>query len=196
MAINKVIYGNNTLIDLTDTTATAEDVVSGKTFYKNDGTKETGILSNSGSYTLLATEEYQVTTTSSGVSQVAYLNIGTEGITKDKILYVRIRDKAGKRPGYFLGTDCFYINHRKANGSSTSINTAGKILLRYSDSSQYGIYCFGTNGYGVFPSALEQDGRLQICTAYDSFYSLKVDGTYKVDVYLLDFPDGVSPFDI
>lgn len=196
MAINKVIYGNNTLIDLTDTTATAEDVVSGKTFYKNDGTKETGILSNSGSYTLLATEEYQVKTTSSGVSQIAYINIGTEGITKDKILYVRIRDKAGKRPGYFLGTDSFYINHRKANGSSTSTNSAGKILLRYSDSNQYGIYCFGSSGYGVFPGSLEQDGRLEICSAYDSFYSLKVDGTYKVDVYLLDFPDGVSPFDI
>lgn len=42
MAINKVIYGNNTLIDISDTTADTNDVVSGKVFHKNDGTNATG----------------------------------------------------------------------------------------------------------------------------------------------------------
>jgi hypothetical protein len=42
MAINKVVYGNNTLIDISDTTITEGDVESGKTFYKNDGTQATG----------------------------------------------------------------------------------------------------------------------------------------------------------
>lgn len=42
MAINKVIYGNNTLIDISDTTAVASDVEEGKDFYLNDGTKATG----------------------------------------------------------------------------------------------------------------------------------------------------------
>lgn len=42
MAINKVIYGGNTLIDITDTTATAADVAYGEYFYGNDGIKYTG----------------------------------------------------------------------------------------------------------------------------------------------------------
>lgn len=42
MAINKVEYGNTTLIDITDTTATAGDVADGKDFYLANGTKATG----------------------------------------------------------------------------------------------------------------------------------------------------------
>ena len=42
MAINKVIYGGNTLIDLTDTSAVASDVLSGKYFYGRDGVKTVG----------------------------------------------------------------------------------------------------------------------------------------------------------
>lgn len=42
MAINKVIYGGNTLIDLTDTSAVATDVLSGKYFYGRDGVKTEG----------------------------------------------------------------------------------------------------------------------------------------------------------
>lgn len=48
MAINKVKYGNTTLIDLTDMTAIASDVASGKTFYGKDGVKTTGIATGSG----------------------------------------------------------------------------------------------------------------------------------------------------
>lgn len=42
MAINKVIYGGVTLIDITDTTAVAADVQSGMYFYGNDGVKTAG----------------------------------------------------------------------------------------------------------------------------------------------------------
>lgn len=44
MAINKVIYDNTTLIDLTSDTATADDVVSGKTFHSRTGTVTTGTI--------------------------------------------------------------------------------------------------------------------------------------------------------
>ena len=42
MAINKVIYGGNTLIDISDTNAEASDVASGKYFYGKDGVKTQG----------------------------------------------------------------------------------------------------------------------------------------------------------
>lgn len=40
--INKVIYGGNTLIDLSGDTVTAADVQSGKTFHLKDGSTTTG----------------------------------------------------------------------------------------------------------------------------------------------------------
>lgn len=42
MAINKVVYGNETLIDLTPTTAEAEDVIEGKVFMNKSGVLTTG----------------------------------------------------------------------------------------------------------------------------------------------------------
>jgi len=42
MAYNKIIYDGNTLIDLTDTTAIAENVLKEKRFYTADGVKTTG----------------------------------------------------------------------------------------------------------------------------------------------------------
>ena len=47
MAINIVKYGNNTLIDLTPTSATASDVASGKVFFDKSGTQTTGTASTS-----------------------------------------------------------------------------------------------------------------------------------------------------
>ena len=42
MALNKIIYKNRTLIDLTNTTAAESDVFSGKVFHKADGTTAIG----------------------------------------------------------------------------------------------------------------------------------------------------------
>nr|DAY68250.1 MAG TPA: tail protein [Caudoviricetes sp.] len=43
MAVNKVVYSGDTLMDISDTTATESSVVKGKTFYKANGAKVTGI---------------------------------------------------------------------------------------------------------------------------------------------------------
>ena len=51
---NKVVYGGNTLIDLTDATATASDVLSGKTAYGATGEKLTGTIASKSSSDLTA----------------------------------------------------------------------------------------------------------------------------------------------
>lgn len=48
MAVNKVVLGNQTIMDITDTTATANKVVSGYTAYGANGVKMTGTLDLSG----------------------------------------------------------------------------------------------------------------------------------------------------
>lgn len=42
MAVNKVVYSGDTLMDISDTTATESSVVKGKTFYKSNGVKAAG----------------------------------------------------------------------------------------------------------------------------------------------------------
>lgn len=58
MAFSKIIFNNTTLMDITDTTAAAKDVESGKYFYGADGVKTAGIFSGpefkSGQITLSA----------------------------------------------------------------------------------------------------------------------------------------------
>ena len=46
MPTNKVIYGDQTIIDITDTSATSSDVVEGNVFYAANGTRITGTLSD------------------------------------------------------------------------------------------------------------------------------------------------------
>ena len=49
--INKVVYGGNTLIDITDTTATESDVASGESFYLASGVRGVGTATYAGSAT-------------------------------------------------------------------------------------------------------------------------------------------------
>lgn len=46
MAINKVVFGNTTLIDLTGDDVTASDVLSGKIFHLPSGVISTGTMEN------------------------------------------------------------------------------------------------------------------------------------------------------
>lgn len=64
MPINKVVFGATTLIDITDTTATAADVVHGEHFYDASGSKVEGTLEVHNYYT--GTSEPATSTGSNG----------------------------------------------------------------------------------------------------------------------------------
>lgn len=88
MAINLVKYGNTTLIDLTDTTATASDVAQGKYFYTNAGVRTQGTASGGGStkniqvydgYDEVNTSTYTATDVSIKVAKTGTYNISWMG---------------------------------------------------------------------------------------------------------------------
>ena len=197
--------GNNVMHRFDDcsvVTASASDVTQGKIFVANDGTITTGTSSGGGgssAWTKVAETSYQVSTTSTSATTVATWATGHSEIwTSDKFVYVRIRDTEGKRKGYFYGTDTWFINMYPANSESVN-NTPNGILteiLAYSSSGLYKCrYGYTTTGYGVYADMFYNDGSIRIRSRYQSTYSLTIDGTYKVEVYLLDPPTGAPIFE-
>ena len=179
--------------DCSVVTAAAADVASGKVFIASDGTVTTGTSSGGGGhgYTLLGSNDFSANTTSTSNTSLGSITVAAAW-TKAKIIYVRVRDKAGKRAGYFYGSDVWFVNSNLANGSTSTFATGARAIIRYSTSSQFATYT-GT-GYGVFGYDINSSGRVRIYTRYNSTNSLTINGTYHCEVYALDWPDGVSPF--
>lgn len=186
--------------DASVTTAVASDVASGKKFLAADGTITTGTASGGGgqsSYTLIGSAEVTLTnyTTTGGRSQ-ATITVSPSAWQHAKIIYVRIRDKAGKRAGRFYGTDTYLICANEANGSTSDQTNGCSFCLRYTTSSKLEIQpTGGATRYGLFGYSIKTDGTVPIWARYNSTYTLTMDGTYKVEVYALAWPDGVNPFD-
>ena len=186
--------------DASITTATASDVASGKVFLAADGTITTGTSSGGGgssSWTKVAETSYQVSTTSTSAETVATWETGDSSIwTSDKWVYVRTRDTAGKRNGYFYGTDTFFYNVNPINDTAlTSVASAIRITKRYKDDLVYTTATNGSTGSGVYPDTIYKNGNIRIRKRYNSSSSYTVDGTYKVEVYLLDPAGGVPIFE-
>lgn len=183
--------------DASITTAAAADVASGKVFLAADGTITTGTSSGGGgssSWTKVAETSYQVSTTGTAAATVATLETGhPEIFTSDKWLYIRVRDTAGVRIGYNYGSDQFFVKTPIITGTSHNVvcrftlypNSSGVIQSNQQT---------GTSGYGVFADTVYRDGGVRIRRRYSSTYGT-VDGTYKVEVYLLDPPTGAPIFE-
>lgn len=159
----------------------------------NYASVDVNVDSGTSSWKFLGSTELTVSTTSTSATSVGTISCGSEASTKAKIIYVQVRDKAGARAGYCLGSDAFFINTNKANGSTSAFTTPAVVCHRYTTSSQYGT----TAGqYGVYGYSISSTGVVTIRRRYNSNYSLTVDGTFAVKVYALDYPDGISIFDI
>lgn len=152
------------------------------------------------SWTKVAETSYQVSTTSTSGEKVATWETGhSELWTPDKWVYVRVRDTAGKRNGYFYGTDTFFANYSfKNNPSNTGVGESLGMLRNIYSVTTDGVYGwrygYSTTGYGVYADYVYDDGRVRIQSRYNSSHSLTINGTYKIEVYLLDPPTGAPIF--
>lgn len=125
MAINKVIYGNNTLIDISDTTAEANDVASGKYFYDKSGVRTLGTGSSGGlpEFTIKGT----ITPTVSGGS-----------VTSSDLKYALTSDRTiGMIWGYMLvrgagsGTPVTVTTGLQVSPPNSAINIKGIMHTQY-----------------------------------------------------------------
>lgn len=150
------------------------------------------------SWTKVAETSYQVSTTSTSAAIVDIWATGHSEIwTSDKIVYVRIRDTAGKRAGYFYGVDAWVMNMYPKNLSIYAQSSYLVYQIWYVKSNgEYGYrYGYNTTGYGVYPDTIYNNGNIRVASRYSSVNSLTIDGTYKVEVYLLDPPTGAPIFE-
>lgn len=188
--------GTASFVDVTPTTATASDVAQGKIFYTADGTQTTGTNSGGGGseWTHIGSTELTVNTTSTSAASAGTISCGSTAADKDAIIYVRVRDKAGKRAGYHAGTDAFFMNYNKANGSTSAFSVPAVLCYRYTTSSAWA----GTVGqYGVYGYSISNSGVVTIRRRYNSNYSLTINSTFAVDVFKLAYPTGYPAiFDI
>lgn len=188
--------GTASFVDVTPTTATASDVAQGKIFYTANGTQTTGTNSGGGGseWTHIGSSEFTVSTTSTQAASVGTISCGSTAADKEAIIYVRVRDKAGKRAGHHAGTDAFFMNYNKANGSTSAFSVPAVMCYRYTTSSAWA----GTAGqYGVYGYSISNSGVVTIRRRYNSNYSLTINGTFAVDVFKLAYPTGYPAiFDI
>ena len=142
---------------------------------------------------LLASKEFDVNTSSTSESSVGTVTV-EGGWSKDFIIYAKIRDKAGKRNGYFRGSDNFVLNCYAANGTTSSPTP-----VRVCDGVDAGgNFIQSTSTYGVYLSSYakvsgKNDGTATIKAKYNSSYGT-INGTFVVEVYALSWPNGDSMF--
>lgn len=186
MADITVSYKGSTIAEVSASGTTTLET-AGK--YCEDDISVAYVQPVSTSWTKLGEQEFTVNT-----SNTAQVNVGTitvPGIyTKDQYIVVTIRDKAGKRNGYFFGTDNIFANVNAANGSTSSFSTAGRLVYAYSS----GNYLVQSGAYGVYPTYITSAGVLGIVSRYHSTYSLTINGTYVVTVWGLSFAPNTNPF--
>lgn len=144
----------------------------------------------SSSWTLVASTSYQVSTTSTSTATVATWATGDSSIwTSDKIVYVRIRDTAGKRAGYFYGSDNYF--EIVTSGYSNSSNGI-RVMFAYTTDGKYSTQTGSlASGYGVYADYVYSTGDIRIRSRYNASRSLTINGTYSVEVYLLTPPSAI-----
>lgn len=191
--VNKVVLGNETLLDLTADTATAADVAQGKTFHLASGVAAVGTASVGGSgggLELLLTYPMGAlsTTSTTAVSTGITLTVPNAGQYPLMLVDVRIDTVASKKhvatvsyvtlAGSSGGPAGATINSVARNGEFT-YRKGTRTAIDFNSMSLYGIYV---------NSATYSSGsvHMNMYMRYDAAYSGTINGTYTARVYGVD----------
>lgn len=148
------------------------------------------------SYTLIHSEEFQLTYSSTTAATATTIALGSSGWFANAVLYVKVRDKAGRRNGYFLGTDSYIMNYQAANNAASNL-TAGSGLVhsQKSDGTVNTVSGSMSSLQGLYPYSLAADGTLTMRKRYNASNTLTIDSTYIIEIYKLDYaPNQGDPY--
>lgn len=150
-------------------------------------------------WTHLAHAEYDVSTTSTSWKTVGTMSVGHKALNAAQFLYIRVRDKAGVRPGYYAGSDTLIPNMIATSYSGISMRFAPSYYAYQVEGATGWLMgaSLYTSANGITPYSFSKkyvngalDGYdIQFRAKYSSTYGT-IDGTYTVDVFSLAFPEG------
>lgn len=147
------------------------------------------------SWTLLASKEFTVSTSSTTETEVGKVELPNSNYGPEDIIWVHIRDKAGKRSGYWFGSDSILINYPR--GSINPASTDAIVTVAIFELGQCNGVSQSTSKFGIYPIKMTQeanDHEITIAAKYRASDGT-IDGTYKVDVYKLAPASGMTIFD-
>lgn len=142
-------------------------------------------FNNAFPYTFLTESEFDVNTDSTteiAVGEIPLEDFGRIATSGNVMFFIEVRDKNGKRPGYFYGTDTIIIKTGRYVTAYT-VNTSGSTLVRLS--SAYGVYVAAPTGSAA--------NKIEVKARYHATNSLTIDGSYSIKVYTLEWYDK-TPF--
>lgn len=130
-------------------------------------------------WTKLAEQDFEVSTTSTSETTVG--TIIAPGVyeifrAKQKYIYVFVRDKAGKRNGHYYGNDWYKLNNTSA-GQAVYVKSNGALD-------------YASVNYGIYPDLISSNDAITIKSKYASSFG-SLDGTFHVEVYVLEHPSEV-----
>ena len=197
--------GAQTIKGVTTSNLTADNIKQGVTVTVGDSDDADRILSVTGTYsgggggsnwTKLASQEYNVNTTSTSNTSVGNITLTLSDYNDPQtVLWIHIRDKAGLRNGYFYGSDAIFFHYQLASGNTNSLTVRPIIIYRGSSATAYS---GAASAYGVYAYRLyytSSNHYVQIYSRYNSSSTGTINGTYVCDVYKLTMPSGMTLFD-
>ena len=178
-------YNSSASKTLTDANLVSGNIKSGVSIFG-----VTGSYAGGSNWTLLATQEYTINTTGTSATSVGNVTIKLSDIQESgAVIWVHIRDKAGKRSGYYYGSDTIFMRYN----SNEYVGTKPTLSVGVNSS---GAYTATTSSYGVYPNRMYQTSTnhyVEIYRRYNSNYGT-LNGTFQVDIYKLSVPSGFTLF--
>ena len=138
------------------------------------------------SYVKIGEADYTLSTSSTSATSQPALSVSSSVWTSAKMIFITVRDKAGKRAGYYYGSDFIFMNPNPSNGSTSEFGDGGRFAYTCDSSSKMHTY---SGQYGLYAYSIGSSGSIRMYSRYNSTYTLTIDGTYHVEVYALSWPD-------